>query len=217
MFIMVGWVKKNWTEATGWLENQHAKRQISSCAICSLLSYLLSLPCLILLMVQHLQPAAPALPLLFPCSAPARAVVVSLLLHGLWLCRRRDRRRVLGVSSSQLGCLEGDACCKNLTPGSVLKWEQRPGHDQEQPTAPASWMQVFISYLQCCSPWAAVSFALQSFVQAPWRGACTCENKEEGWSPFLFPGLKALPFIYPLVCVCTFSGKAALAGRWHYK
>lgn len=101
-----------------------------------------------------------------PCSAPARAVVVSLL-HGLWLCRRRDRRRVLGVSSSQLGCLEGNACCKNLTPGSVLKWEQRPGHDQEQPTAPASWMQVFISYLQCCSPWAAVSFARQSFVQAP--------------------------------------------------
>lgn len=63
MFVMVGWVKKNWTEATGWLENQCAKRKISSCAICSLLSYLLSLPCLIPLVVQHLQPAAAALPL----------------------------------------------------------------------------------------------------------------------------------------------------------
>lgn len=50
---------------------------------------------------------------LLPCSACARAVLASLL-HGLWLCRRTDRRTVLGVSSSQLGCLQGDACCKKL-------------------------------------------------------------------------------------------------------
>lgn len=63
------------------------------------------------------------------------------------------------------------------TPGTVLKQEQRPGHDQGQSPAPGSWIPVFSPYLQFCSPWAAVSFALQCLVQAPWRDACTCEKK----------------------------------------
>lgn len=44
------------------------------------------------------------------------------------------------------------------------------------------------AYLRCCSPWAAVSFALQCSVQAPWMDVSTYEIKEKGWPPFLFPG-----------------------------